>query len=172
MCLLAGVLLTVTLITAQNRPQDKTQIRQTVRQINRDSSLKQVMLTNEEWMEQMTDGGGSLTGYYKNKLLVKAVRWIGYSSGVEIVEFYFKNNELIFVYEQSDIFFYDEKKETLRTDSLERNFEGRYYFSGKKMIDMTTLGHNRFEDDAKDPEKIWSLEAATCRRLLARKVAR
>ncbi|NML39498.1 hypothetical protein HHL17_20015 [Chitinophaga sp. G-6-1-13] len=172
MYLSACVLLTVTAITAQNRPQDKIPIRQAVQQINRDSALKQVTLTNEEWMEQMTDGGGSLTGYYKNKQLVKAVRWIGYSSGVEVVEFYFKNNELIFVYEQYDIFYYDEKKGVLRTDSLERNFEGRYYFSGKKMIDQTTLGHNRFEDDTLDPEKVWPKEAATCRRLLARKVAR
>jgi hypothetical protein len=123
-------------------------------------------------MNKMTDGGGSLTGYYQNSQLVKAVRWTGYSGGVEIVEFYFKNNELIFVYEQYSAFLYDDKKGMLRTDSLEKNFEGRYYFSGKKMTDHITLGHNRFEDDTLDPEKIWMQEAATCRRLLGRKVAR
>lgn len=144
-----------------------------VRQINHDSALKQITLTNEEWMTEMPDGGGSLTGYYKNKLLVKVVRWVGYSNGVEIVEFYFSNNELIFVYEQSDRFFYDEKKNVLRTDSLERAFEGRYYFSGKKMIDYTTLGHNRFESDSLDAGQVWPREAATpVRRLLARRVAR
>ncbi|QJB31293.1 hypothetical protein HF329_08245 [Chitinophaga oryzae] len=170
--LLAGILLAADVITAQSRPTGHPEIRRTVQQINRDSTLKQVTLNNEEWMTEMSDGGGSLTGYYKNKTLVKAVRWIGYSSGVEIVEFYFKDNKLLFVYEQSDLFFYDEKKGMLRTDSLVRNFEGRYYFSGKKMIDYTTLGHNRFENDSLDAAKIWPQEAATCRRLLARKVAR
>ncbi|MBC9909974.1 hypothetical protein [Chitinophaga varians] len=169
--LLAAILLTVIATAAQNRLKEKTAIRQLVQQINRDSALKPVTLTNEEWMEQMTDGGGSLTGYYKNKLLVKAVRWIGYSSGVEIVESYFHNNELIFVYVQADIFYYDEKKGVLRTDSLERNFEGRYYFSDKKMVDSATLGHNRFEDDTLDPGKVWPQEAATCKRLLARRAA-
>ncbi|WP_343746641.1 hypothetical protein [Chitinophaga sp.] len=168
MCLLACILLTAMTVAAQN----KASIREAVGQINRDSTLKQVSLMNEDWMKEMSDGGGSLTGYYKNKLLVKAVRWIGYSSGVEVVEFYFKNNELIFVYEQSDVFYYDEKKGALRTDSLERNFEGRYYFFRKKMIDNTTLGHNRFEDDTLDPEKVWPKEAATCRRLLARRMPR
>lgn len=143
-----------------------------VHQINRDPALKRITLTNEEWMKEMPDGGGSLTGYYKNKLLVKVVRWIGYSNSVEIVEFYFSNNELIFVYEQSDQFFYDGKKNVLRTDSLERSFEGRYYFSGKKMIDYTTLGHNRFESDSLDAGQVWLQEAATCRRLLARRMAR
>lgn len=171
-CLLAGILLAATVLTAQDKPQQHPEIRRVVQQINRDSTLKQVTLTNEEWMKEMSDGGGSLTGYYKNKMLVKVVRWTGYSSGVEVVEFYFKNNELLFVYEQSDLFFYDEKKGVLRTDSLARNFEGRYYFSGKKMIDYTTLGHNRFEDDSLDAEKIWPQEAATCRRLLARRMAR
>lgn len=169
--LLAAAVLSVMAVAAQNRPQNKTTIRQLVQEINRDSALKPVTLTNEEWMEQMTDGGGSLTGYYKNKLLVKAVRWIGYSSGVEIVESYFHNNELIFVYVQADIFYYDEKKGVLKTDSLQRDFEGRYYFSNTKMIDSATLGHNRFEEDTLEPGKVWPKEAATCRHLLARKVA-
>ncbi|MBD0333476.1 MAG: hypothetical protein ICV66_12565, partial [Chitinophagaceae bacterium] len=114
------------------------QIRKEFQAINSDSSLKKVALTSEEFLEHMTDGGGELTGFYKSDQIKKIVRWVGLSNGNEIFEFYFKDDKLIFVYEQFDSFLYDEKKETLRLDTTERSFEGRYYFTNNKLIDYVT----------------------------------
>src|SRR6185295_612843 len=41
------------------------QIRETVEKINTDTGYRTRTLDNEEFMEEMGDGGGSLTGYYK-----------------------------------------------------------------------------------------------------------
>ncbi|MBC9909973.1 hypothetical protein [Chitinophaga varians] len=164
--LLIMVLFMVTSVVAQRRPQNKTQVVRMVDKINSDPSLRKVTLNNQAWQKGIK--GGRLTGFYKDSLLVKVVRRVRDSGGIEVVTFYFSGNELIYVHERYDMFYYDEKKKAQRTDSLERNFDGSYYFSGKKMMDATTLGHNRFEDDSISAEEVWPREAAVCKRLLAR----
>ena len=46
-------------------------VRQWVEKINNDTLYTVKKLENEQWMEQMTDGGGELTGYFKDGQLVK-----------------------------------------------------------------------------------------------------
>lgn len=153
--------------------QDKTklieQIEKEFKAINSDTTLKKVVLNNEEFLDQMTDGGGQLTGLYKAGQIKKIVRWIGLSNGNEIFEFYFENNKLIFVHEQFNSFLYDEKKQAFLFDTTEKTFDGRYYFVDNKLIDYITTGHNRFEDDSIDPEKTLLNEAMDNKKLLARK---
>lgn len=152
--------------------QEKSKIINDIRKefttINSDSTLTEVVLNNEEFLDHATDGGGQLTGFYKGGQLRKIVRWTGLSNGNEIIEFYFINNKLIFVYEQFNAFIYDQKKEILHQDTTERTFEGRYYFSKEKLINQITTGHNRFGDDSVDPEKTLLTEADENKKLLNR----
>jgi hypothetical protein len=153
-------------VSAQSRDNIIKSIRQEFQTINKDTSYTTVVLENEEFLDQMPDGGGMLTGYYKNGEIRKIVKWIGISYGVEIMEYYFKEGQLIFVFEQFKSFVYDEKNNELDLTKTEVSFEGRYYFNKKKLIDYVTTGHNRFEDDAIDPEKTLLEEANADKEML------
>lgn len=128
--------------------------------INADNGLKKVTLENEEFLENMTDGGGELTGYFKKGQIKRVRQWVGLSNGNETTEFYFKNGHLIFVYEKFASFIFDPKTEQFDHTKTETTFEGRYYFHNNKLIDYRPTGHNRFEDDTIDPEKILLEEAS------------
>jgi hypothetical protein len=154
---------------AQTKTDQIRVIRKEFQAINTDATLNKVTLENEEFLEHMTDGGGKLSGYYKQGEIKKIHRWIGLSNGIEIMEFYFQSGELIFVYEKFNSFVYDQKKEQFDFAKTETTFEGRYYFNNKKLIDYVTTGHNRFEDDGIDPEKTLTKEAADNLKLLNKK---
>lgn len=168
------LLLTFTLCFAAASGQSKAKllgaIRKEFKDINSDTTLKKVVLTDEEFLDQIPDGGGELTGFYKTGELKKIKSWIGLSSGNAVFEFYFKDGKLIFVYEQFYSFVYDKKQEELRLDTTERTFEGRYYFADGKLIAQTTTGHNRFEDDHINPQKRLLTEAAEHKKLLTRRI--
>jgi hypothetical protein len=154
--------------------QDKTklihEIRTEFNTINNDTTLKKVVLNNENFLQHATDGGGQLTGFYKAGQLKKIVSWIGLSNGNETFEFYFKNKKLIFVYEQFNSFVYSDKEQTFRFDTTETTFVGSYYFYDNKLIDQITTGHNRFEDDHIDAEKTLLTEAKENKKLLECKI--
>jgi len=70
-----------------------------------------VTLENEEFLgDGIGDGGGELNGSFKGKAIKKIYLWLGLSNGIETKEFYFKDGQLIFVYETFKTFGYDEKK--------------------------------------------------------------
>lgn len=131
------------------------EIRSECKLINSDSTFKIIELDNDYFIDEgrITDGGCSLTGYSKNGIIRKIVSWVGLSYGNEIIEFYYKNNKLIFVYEEFHSFVFDKGSGEFRQDTTEKTFIGRYYFKHTKLIDYITTGHNRFEDDTVDPEK-------------------
>lgn len=139
------------------------EIRSEFKLINSDSTYKKVELDTDYFIEEgrITDGGCSLTGYSKNGSIRKIVSWVGLSSGNEIIEFYYKNNKLIFVYEEFHSFVYDKVSGEFRHDTTEKTFIGRYYFKNSKLIDYITTGHNRFEDDTVDPEKTFLTESGS-----------
>lgn len=127
--------------------------------INNESGLKTIVLNNEEFLDHMPDGGGQLTGLYKKGALKKLVCRVGLSSGNEIKEYYFKDDQLIFIYEQFNSFLYDKMKQHLLFDRTERTFEGRYYFYGGKLIDLITKGHSKFRYDQDNREQTLLKEA-------------
>lgn len=128
--------------------------------INGNKTLRKVTLENEAFLENMTDGGGELTGYFGKGEIKKVRQWVGLSNGNETTEFYFKNGQLIFVYEKFDSFVFSPQKEQLDRTKTETTFEGRYYFNKNKLIDYRTTGHNRFEDDTINPEETLLKEAS------------
>ena len=81
---------------AQSKDEQIKLIRKKFETINKDTTLKKVELENEEFLSNMTDGGGKLTGFYKNNEIKKIYEWIGLSNGISIKEFYFDKEQLIF----------------------------------------------------------------------------
>jgi phosphomevalonate kinase len=170
--LIALLLVLLSFITAsygQSKDDQIKAIRKEFTAINKATTFKKVTLENEEFLENMTDGGGALTGLYQSGTIRKIHQWVGVSNGIEIKEYYFKNGRLIFVYEKFNSFVYDNKKAQLDQSKTETTFEGRYYFNNLRLIDYVTTGHNRFEDDAIDPEKTLLVEADDYIRLLNNK---
>jgi len=159
-------------VLAQNKAEMIAKIREQFQAINKESNYQKLSLENEEFLPQPTDGGGELIGYYKNASLKKIVVRVGISHGKQLFEFYFQNDRLIFVFEKFEQFVYDEKKEAFDYENPETTFEGRYYFNNNKLIEQVTTGHNRFEDETLDPEKILMQEANDYKRLLNKKSAK
>ena len=125
---------------AQTKDEQIKLIRKKFETINKDTTLKKVVLENEEFLSNMTDGGGKLTGFYKNKEIKKIYEWIGLSNGISIKEFYFDKGQLIFVYEKFDSFVFDDKKNEFDLTKTKTIFEGRYYFENKKLFSRSTKG--------------------------------
>ena len=101
----------------------------------------------------MTDGGGELTGFYKNKEIKKIYEWIGLSNGISIKEFYFDKGQLIFVYEKFDSFVFDDKKNEFDLSKTKTIFEGRYYFSNKKQFSKSIKGNKHLAGQQTSTEK-------------------
>ena len=125
---------------AQTKNEQIKLVRKKFEAINKDTTLKKVGLENEEFLSDMTDGGGELTGFYKNKEIKKIYEWIGLSNGISIKEFYFDKGQLIFVYEKFDSFVFDDKKNEFDLTKPKTVFEGRYYFSNRKLFSESTKG--------------------------------
>jgi hypothetical protein len=133
-------------------PEAVKNIQQTVVSINQLHFQDSLNLENEEFMENMTDGGGSLTAYFQNGEILKIKEWIGLSNGIMQHSYYYKNEQLVYVLETEEYFAVNDSME-LDYSKLDKMFRGDFYFQNNKLIDIATLGHNRFEDNANDPEK-------------------
>ena len=127
-----------------------------------------IYLENEGFMEQMTDGGGSLTGYFAGDRLLKIKQWVGLSYGIIEQRFYFDGDELIYVQEHEKNFHIDSNG-TDHSRFSDTEFRGDYFFRNNKMIDLVTLGHNRFDIDGNDPEKEFLETAADLKKIILRK---
>ncbi|HRH36702.1 MAG TPA: hypothetical protein PK760_00055 [Flavobacteriales bacterium] len=85
-------------------------------------------LENEEFLEQMTDGGGELTGMLKNGELLKVDERVGLSSCVEVTEYYFENSQLVFVSAQGLEFAYVDSTGSFDPGVQHVTMEGRFYY--------------------------------------------
>jgi len=140
-------------LVAQDISKNFPDVIKRVKDINSDSSFEKILLTNEEFMPQMTDGGGELIGYFKKGEIQKITKSIGLSYGIETFDYYFSRGKLVFIYETFHGFIANDSLGTLDLTKTELNFTGHYYFKNQKLIDSETTGHNRFERDDIDMEK-------------------
>jgi len=144
-CFLAAIL--VPRSVAQFKTLLITQIRKDFQAINADKFLSKRTLSDEEFMENATDGGAGLTGYYKKDSLVKIIEWIGLSFGNRTREFYLKNAKLFFVYEKFESFVVkDSAVAEIDRSKVTTTFECRYYFNKDKLIEQTSSGKRTFEE--------------------------
>ena len=135
---------------AQTKSELISQIRKNFRAINNDRSLTQIKLTDEDFMDNVTDGGGELTGYYKKDSIVKITEWIGLSYGNRTREFYFMSNKLFFVYEKFDSFIVNDSTGEMDHSKTKTSFEGRYYFSKDKLIEKKLAGKRTFQEESNE----------------------
>jgi len=98
-------------------------------------------------MDEMTDGGGSLKGYFKGDAICKIHLWIGLSFGVRQFDYYFDHGKLCFVYETEEDFPYDDKSGTVNQGKLVPAFEGRYYILDGKLLDAKLKGKHRANNE-------------------------
>ncbi len=147
--IISVILLLVILTTAQGQTKDSIakDIEEKFQRINLDSGYLVKTLENEQFLEHMTDGGGILTGYFKNGQINKITEQLGLSYGIKTFEFYFWDGQLIFVYEKEEDFPHIEANGSLDYNKLELVFEGRYRFNNGKLIETEIQGKKRIVDD-------------------------
>lgn len=137
------------LLFGQNDERIK-KIRKTVEKINNDTNYTIKKLDNTYFVDQkneVTDGGQELSGYYKNGQLRKIIYYIGISMGVTTYEYYFAENQLIFVFQKQ--YAYTQVKEL----ELQSVFEGRYYFENEKLFETKKKGKELFVYDSKEDKE-------------------
>ncbi len=144
----AALLIFLTGFYSRAMSQDKADIIKDIRQeyqrINSISSFHIVKLDAEDFAEETPDGGAELKAYYKKDSLLKITEWIGLSFGNRSREYYFKNNQLFFVFEKFDSFV--ETKDGLDHTKTKNSFQGRYYYSNNKLIQTTISGKKPMDD--------------------------
>ena len=140
--------------------------------INKNDSLKTITLENEEFLEQMTDGGGELIGYYDQNKKIKKIKLTIYeSTGIRNFTFYLENENPILIEEKFKQFHYDEKSNSFDQTKFDGGFNGTYLFENNKLLDWITLGHNRFEDEEIEIEKTFNNELNSYLKLIKKRIA-
>ncbi len=145
------------------------EIMEKVANIDQNNSYDSLVLENDEFMEQASDGGGSLTGFFKDGHIHKMTMWIGISMGIRIYNYYFEDEKLIYIDETFESFDWTDTTNKQDYPKTEITFHGCYYFSNNKLIDYETTGQNWFQDDAIDIEMTLLEEANGNLKLLLRK---
>lgn len=118
------------------------------------------VLNNEKFLDHMTDGGGQLTGYFKDGQINKVVEWLGLSYGTKTFNYYFFDGRLILVNEKEEDFPDISNSGTLDYTKVEFAFEGNYYFNEEKLIDQKTNGQKRFSEGVKIDEEVLFLKTS------------
>jgi hypothetical protein len=124
-------------------------IKSVFNKVNSDTHLKKVVLENEEFLDQTTDDGASLTGYFAGDSLVKIIFWIGLSYGIQQTDYYYDNNALVFCYVTERHFRLTKTDlDHTKTDIV---FEGRYYYNNSSLLEKKTTGSGFWD---KENEKV------------------
>lgn len=127
-------------------------IRAKFKEINDFKNYQKIVLDNEKFIGQMTDGGGQLTAYLKNDSICKIYEWIGLSFGVHKTEYYYWNEKLFFAYCIEETF--EEINDSIDGfigfdyTKLNKTFEGRYYFFKDSILDVKHTGNLLFGIDS------------------------
>ncbi len=122
-------------------------VRTAVQAINNDSGYQIRMRDNDYFTDvkdEATDNGQELKGYYKNGVLKKMVYSLGLSVCMKTYEYYFSDNELIFVFEKEDD--YPPKGDGLDYSRLVNAFEARYYLDKGKVFETKLKGTQRLDE--------------------------
>jgi hypothetical protein len=147
--LLTFIVLTFTAVCvyasrAQTTQDTIKQIRSVVQKINSDQSFKTIKLENDDFLPE-TDGGNSLTAYYKKDTIYKMSVWAGLSYCIREYDYYFSEGKPIFIYEREEDF-PETKSGSLDYNKVNLAFEGRYYLNAGKVIDIKLKGKKRMDE--------------------------
>lgn len=128
-------------------------VRKKVEAINTEKSYQIKKLENDYFLNvknQATDGGQELSGYYKNGKIKKIIYSIGLSYGMKTTEYFFSDDELIFVFEKQDQFAdlkdHSNQVTGLHHTKLESVYTGRFYFENSKLFSIKQNGKEIFSN--------------------------
>ena len=133
------------------------------------SDTTNVMIPSSEFVENAYDGGAELRGIYHKGRLLKITASFGLSYGINLIDYYLKNDKLYLVEETFKGYRYNSKLEKFDYTEFDGFARGWYLFKGGALVDTESLGHFRFEDDSIDPEKKLISELKEYRSLLMKK---
>ena len=119
------------------------EIRKTVQKINNGTGYLIKKLESDEFLEEGTDNGAELNGYFKDGKLVKIKEWIGLSSCFNTTEYYLQDGKLIFSYTKGSQSPYNDSTQTFDYDKLSMTMEYRFYFDKDKLIKSVLQGSSR-----------------------------
>ncbi len=127
--------------------------------IDQNDSLRTVNLENEEFLENMTDGGGQLKGLYDKHGNIRKIEVIVYlSHGIQEYDFYLENETPILIEDRFKQFAWNKKLNNYNQNNFDGGFHGTYIFQNSHLIDQISLGHNRFENDQINIEETFITE--------------
>lgn len=166
------------ILAAQNTPERKqatsddsakidqlVTIQEAVRQLDRRTDFRIQTLLNEEFMQEVTDGGGQLTGYLSDGEVQKVETKVFLSNGQAQVVYYYKENQLIFVREKEFQYSYDADAGTFNYNEIEVLYEGTFSFQNGILLFEETIGARTYTK-ATNPEDYHTNRATKYQRLL------
>ena len=107
------------------------------------SSYKIIQLKNQEFLGNAPKGGAKLTGNFQNDRLIKSASTIVTSYGIQLIEFYYSNNTLLFAHVKESDFKNSKTDDTTDTEVV---LNGYYYYdSNKQIISRRITGHGYWE---------------------------
>ncbi|MES2567898.1 MAG: hypothetical protein V4565_13580 [Bacteroidota bacterium] len=142
--IIVGILLFLSIKTYAQRSNIQLESILMAHKIGTDTSLKKIILTNEQFLKEYTDGGGELIGYYKSKNIERILMKIYVSNGIETINYYFKNENLFFVLETFSTFKWDEKQEKFNRDETTNSYDNRYCIKNDELVCQTMTKSNRY----------------------------
>ena len=108
-------------------------IKKEVEQINNTKNLKIKTIPNDYFVDiknEATDNGQELKGYYDKNQLKKIIHFVGLSAWNIVTEYYYKDNQLIFVLNSK----YQSVSENGFLEKPKLLYRNRYYFKNNKLI--------------------------------------
>ncbi len=116
---------------AQTLEQNIQEIRTQFKFINSQKDFQKVVFENEEFTDEIPSEGCELEVYYKNGNLYKIIESDAASVNLYTTEYYFKNNQLIFVYRKEDEFTKIPGGKVVDTETI---YEERTYYKNGNII--------------------------------------
>jgi hypothetical protein len=127
--------------------QEDTTVIEGIHRITKDidmrNDLKPVVLENEMFMEESTDGGGVLTAWMHKRQVLKLVEWVGLSSCVNVTEYYFHDGQLVFVTVEGSEYAYVDSLGAFDRRVQRTTMEARFHYHAGEVVKQEVSGSTR-----------------------------
>ena len=127
------------------------QIRNTVEQINMDTSYTVKTLNNKEFLGEAPNKSGQLIGYFKGGNLVKVLEKIEQNGCTQNYEYYYHEKLLIFVSGGEHVFAFNDSTQTFDKTKEVPGWGCSYYLFKGSLIKTIKLGHSRCFSSDENP---------------------
>lgn len=134
-------------LNAQDKASKVSAINAWVEKVRMTGGEPRIVLNNEEFMDHMTDGGGSLSAWFMGDSLCCIKEEIGLSYGILNTCFYLQHGKLVCVVEKESAFPYHEESGSLDYEHPALVYEGWFYFADQNLFETVKTGKRTFDDE-------------------------